>query len=223
MTVTATNNNGTTTYVGSADNLTQNSNGVTQKSMAQTDFLTLLTAQLKSQDPFNPMDNADLVAQMATISNTSGIAEMNKSLATISAAVSGSRINDAASWIGRSMLVKSNITAPDAQGNYAGQLTLDKDASALSVDLVDSSGNTVKTIDLGAHTAGDVSFYWNGRDDAGNYVAGQPLRVKVNGATPTEIDTWASIAAVQSPADGSQAKLITPLGKFSPSEAIKLT
>ena len=55
----------------------------------------------------------------------------------------GSRINDAASWIGRSMLVKSNITAPDAQGNYAGQLTLDKDASALSVDLVDSSGNLV--------------------------------------------------------------------------------
>ena len=81
----------------------------------------------------------------------------------------------------------------------------------------------MKTIDLGAHTAGDVSFYWNGRDDAGNYVAGQPLRVKVNGATPTEIDTWASIAAVQSPADGSQAKLITPLGSFSPSEAIKLT
>ncbi|MCH4150407.1 MAG: flagellar hook capping protein [Sphingobium sp.] len=223
MTVTATTNNGTVTYTGTADTLGQKSAGVTQKSMAQTDFLTLLTAQLKSQDPFNPMDNADLVAQMATISNTSGIAEMNKSLATISAAVSGSRINDAASWIGRSMLVKSNITAPDAQGNYAGQLTLDKDASALSVDLVDSSGNTVKTIDLGAHTAGDVSFYWNGRDDAGNYVAGQPLRVKVNGATPTEIDTWASIAAVQSPADGSQAKLITPLGSFSPSEAIKLT
>lgn len=223
MTVTATTNNGTVTYTGTADTLGQKSAGVTQKSMAQTDFLTLLTAQLKSQDPFNPMDNADLVAQMATISNTSGIAEMNKSLATISAAVAGSRINDAASWIGRSMLVKSNITAPDAQGNYAGQLTLDKDASALSVDLVDSSGNTVKTIDLGAHTAGDVSFYWNGRDDAGNYVAGQPLRVKVNGATPTEVDTWASIAAVQSPADGSQAKLITPLGSFSPSEAIKLT
>ncbi|MBP6030797.1 MAG: flagellar hook capping protein [Sphingobium sp.] len=223
MTVTATNNNGTTTYVGSADNLTQNSNGVTQKSLAQTDFLTLLTAQLKSQDPFNPMDNADLVAQMATISNTSGIAEMNKSLQSISDAVSGSRINDAASWIGRSMLVKSNVAAPDAQGNYAGQLTLDANATALSVDLIDGNGNTVKTIDLGARPAGDTSFYWNGKDDAGNYVAGQPLQVKVRGATPTEVDTWASIAAVQSPADGSQAKLITPLGSFSPSQAIKLT
>lgn len=223
MTVTATTNNGSTTYVGSADTLTQKSTGVKQKSLAQTDFLTLLTAQLKSQDPFNPMDNADLVAQMATISNTSGIAEMNASLKNISDSVSGSRINDAASWIGRSMLVKSNVAAPDAQGNYAGQLTLDADATALSVDLVDGTGNTVKTIDLGARPAGDSSFYWNGRDDAGNYIAGQPLQVKVRGATPTEVDTWASIAAVQSPADGSQAMLITPLGKFTPSEAIKLT
>ena len=63
----------------------------------------------------------------------------------------------------------------------------------------------------------------HGAPKGGGQIAGQPLRVKVNGATPTEIDTWASIAAVQSPADGSQAKLITPLGSFSPSEAIKLT
>lgn len=223
MTVTATNTNGTTTYVGSAESLNQASTGVTQKSMAQTDFLTLLTAQLKSQDPFNPMDNADLVAQMATISNTSGIAEMNNSLKAISDSLSGSRINDAASWIGRSMLVKSNIAAPDAQGNYAGQLTIDADANALSVDLIDGTGATVKTIDLGARPAGDTSFYWNGRDDAGNYVAGQPLQVKVRGANPTAVATWASIAAVQSPADGSQAKLITPLGSFSPAEALKLT
>lgn len=219
MTVTNTTSTGTT-Y---ADSLSQKSSGVTQKSMAQTDFLTLLTAQLKSQDPFNPMDNAQMVAQMATISNTSGIAEMNQSLKAISESLTGSRINDAASWIGRSMLVKSNIAAPDAQGQYAGQFTTDADASALSVSLVDGSGNTVKTIDLGARPAGDVSFYWDGKDDAGNYIAGQPLQVKVTGATPTEVDTWASIAAVQSPADGSQAMLITPLGKFTPAEAIKLT
>ena len=219
MTVTNTTSTGTT-Y---ADSLSQKSSGVTQKSMAQTDFLTLLTAQLKSQDPFNPMDNAQMVAQMATISNTSGIAEMNQSLKAISESLTGSRINDAASWIGRSMLVKSNIAAPDAQGAYAGQFTTDADASALSVSLIDGSGNTVKTIDLGARPAGDVSFYWDGKDDAGNYIAGQPMQVKVTGATPTEVDTWASIAAVQSPADGSQAMLITPLGKFTPAEAIKLT
>lgn len=213
----------TSPALGSAESLTQKSTGVKQQSLAQTDFLTLLTAQLKSQDPFNPMDNADLVAQMATISNTSGIAEMNASLKTIADSVAGNRLGDAASWIGRSMLVTSNIAAPNANGEYAGQFTLDAAATGVSVDLVDGSGNIVKTIALGDRPAGESSFYWDGYDDTGTYVAGQSLQVKVNGAAPTNVATWASVAAVQSPADGTASKLITPLGSFSPSDALKLT
>ncbi len=213
----------TTAPLGSTANLAQKSTGLTQKGMGQTDFLTLLTTQLKSQDPFNPLDNADLVAQMATISNTSGIAEMNQSLANIAQSLAGNRLGDAASWIGRSMLVTSNIAAPNAQGEYAGQITLPGPANAVSIDLVDGSGATVRTIDLGASQGGDLSFYWDGRDNAGAYVAGQPLKVSVRGASPTNVATWASVAAVQSPADGTQARLITPLGSFVPADAIKLT
>ena len=213
----------TTAPLGSTANLAQKSTGLTQKGMGQTDFLTLLTTQLKSQDPFNPLDNADLVAQMATISNTSGIAEMNQSLANIAQSLAGNRLGDAASWIGRSMLVTSNIAAPNAQGEYAGQITLPGPANAVSIDLVDGSGATVRTIDLGASQGGDLSFYWDGRDNAGTYVGGQPLKVNVRGAAPTNVATWASVAAVQSPADGTQARLITPLGSFVPADAIKLT
>jgi len=219
-TTDTTNSTSATTY---ADTLKQKSSGVQQKSMAQTDFLTLLTAQLKSQDPFAPMDNAQMVAQMATISNTSGISEMNQSLASIKDALSNSRLGDAASWIGRSMLVKSNIASPNSAGDYAGQFTLAADASNISVDLVDGTGKVVKTIDMGAKPKGDVNFYWDGRDADGKYIAGQTLQVKVNGATPSSTATWASVAAVQSPADGSASKLITPIGSFSPSDAIKLS
>lgn len=223
-TVTSTTNNGVTSYSGSAASLLDETpSGVTQKTLGQSDFLRMFTAQLQYQDPLNPLSNSDLVAQMATISNTSGIAEMNKSLAAISQSLSASRLGDAASWIGRSMLVTSNIAAPDAQGQYAGQITLDAPATGVSVDLVDGTGNVVKTIDLGASQSGEVPFYWNGKDDTGAYVGGQALQVKVRGATPTSVATWASVAAVQSPADGSQTRLITPLGSFAPTDAIKLT
>lgn len=210
---------------GSVNNLLSSGNGssLAPQSLGQADFLRLFTSQLQYQDPLNPMSNADLVAQMATISNTSGIAEMNSSLKTISDSISSSRLGDAASWIGRSMLVTSNIAAPDAQGYYAGRFTLANAASAVSVNLVDGNGNTVKTIDLGAQNAGDISFGWDGRDASGNYIAGQPLQVKIVGATPSGVATWASIAAVQSPADGSLAKLITPLGTFAPTDALQLT
>jgi flagellar basal-body rod modification protein FlgD len=199
------------------------SGGVSQKNLQQTDFLTLLTAQMKSQDPFDPMSNSDMVAQMATISNSSGIAEMNASLRTIQTQMADSRLGGAASWIGRSMLVQSNIAAADSAGQYAGQVSLGAASSDVNVDLVDGSGNVVHTIAMGAQPAGDATFYWDGTDGQGNRLASTPLQVRVRGTTPTQVATWASIAAVQSPADGTATKLITSLGSYDPTDALSLS
>jgi len=213
----------TSSTLGSAESLLQPSQGVKQQTLAQTDFLKLLTAQLKHQDPFAPLDNSEMVAQMATISNTTGIAEMNTALKNIDESLSGNRLGDAASWIGHSMLVTSNIAAPDATGTYAGQFMLEENAGDVSVDLLDGDGNVLKTINMGAREAGETSFYWDGRNENGDYIAGDKLQVKVRGTTPSHVATWASVAAVQSPADGSASKLITAIGSFSPADAIKLT
>ncbi|OHD05853.1 MAG: flagellar hook capping protein [Sphingomonadales bacterium GWF1_63_6] len=196
--------------------------GTGKSEMGQADFLRLLTAQMQTQDPFEPVDNAAMVSQMATITNSTGIAEMNATLKGLASDLGGTRLGDAASWIGKSMLVQSNIAAPDASGLYAGQITLPEATDGASVDLIDGSGNVVKTIALGTQPAGDVTFYWDGKNDAGDTVATSALQVKVNGATPSKVATWATIAAVQSPADGSSSKLITALGSYSPSDAISL-
>ncbi|MPT49258.1 MAG: flagellar hook capping protein [Sphingobium sp.] len=230
MTTVSTDSNGVKNYIGSADSLTTGSKSVmSQQKLGQDDFLRLLTAQLQAQDPLNPVQNADLVAQMATITTTSGISEMNQSMANISAAVAkmegmvtSARFGDAASWIGRDMLVESNYTAPGSTGNYNGQVTLSEAGSDVSVRLVDSNGATVKTINLGSQNKGDVAFHWDGRDDAGNYVAGDSYKIEVSGATASSIASWTSIAAIQSPADSTASKLITPLGTFKPSDALKL-
>ncbi|MFB0873111.1 MULTISPECIES: flagellar hook assembly protein FlgD [unclassified Sphingobium] len=188
----------------------------------QSSFLTLLTAQMQFQDPFEPVKNSDMVAQVATITNSSGIAEMNQTLKNLANEMSGTRLGDAASWIGKSMLVESNVAVPDAAGTYAGQVTLPAAVKGASIDLIDGDGNTVKTIDMGSQQAGDVTFFWDGKDDTGKTVTTSALQVKVKGATPTKVATWATIAAVQSPADGSSSKLITALGSHSPSDAISL-
>ncbi|MEA3388263.1 flagellar hook assembly protein FlgD [Sphingobium sp. CCH11-B1] len=215
-TTTATDSAGLSVYKPTANV------GTGSATMDQSSFLTLLTAQMQFQDPFEPVKNSDMVAQMATITNSSGIAEMNASIKTLTKEMTGTRLGDAASWIGKSMLVNSNIAAPDVAGTYAGQVTLPAATDGASIDLVDAAGNTVKTIDMGPQQAGDVTFYWDGKNDAGQTVSTSALQVKVNGATPTRVATWATIAAVQSPADGSSSKLITALGSYSPSDAISL-
>ena len=40
-----------------------------QTTLGQNDFLKLMTAQLKNQDPFAPVDNTQMVAQMAQFSS----------------------------------------------------------------------------------------------------------------------------------------------------------
>lgn len=51
----------------------------------QTDFLALMTAQLKNQDPTKPVDNSEYVAQMAQFSTVSGLQQSNTTLASIAA------------------------------------------------------------------------------------------------------------------------------------------
>jgi flagellar basal-body rod modification protein FlgD len=55
------------------------------QTLSQADFIRLLTTQLKNQDPTDPVDNKETIAQMAQFSSLSGIESMNDTLKTISA------------------------------------------------------------------------------------------------------------------------------------------
>ena len=59
------------------------STGKGAESMNQSDFIALLTAQMKNQDPFDPVDNTQMVAQMAQFSSLAGISETNTTLKSI--------------------------------------------------------------------------------------------------------------------------------------------
>lgn len=62
--------------------------GSGEKQLGQTDFLRLMSTQLKQQDPFDPVDNQAMVAQMAQFSSVAGISEMNVSLKSIADQIS---------------------------------------------------------------------------------------------------------------------------------------
>ncbi|MBV9882904.1 MAG: flagellar hook capping protein [Sphingomonadaceae bacterium] len=196
-------------------------------SLNQNDFLKLMTTQLTTQDPFNPVDNTQMVAQMAQFSQVAGIAQMNQSLQTIAASLGGSRLSDAASWIGHSMLVTSDIATPLRDGSYAGQFTLANPADQVNVNFVDANGAVVHSETLGAQQAGDISFAWDGKDANGATVADRPLRLVVtasrNGQTSNVATaTWTAIGGIQSPSNGGETKLVTGLGLLDPTAAIRL-
>jgi flagellar basal-body rod modification protein FlgD len=194
----------------------------------QTGFLKLLTTQLKTQDPTEPTDNTQMVQQMATFSQVTGIAEMNQSLKTMVSNMSASRFGDASGWIGRAALISGNVATQASNGAYAGQITLPTDAKKLTVSLVNSNGQTIYSKDLGAKAAGDVSWSWDGKDKSGNATNDGALQVIITGVgadgkslNPTNA-TWNEIQSVKSPASGT-TQLITGLGGIAPSDVLQLS
>jgi flagellar basal-body rod modification protein FlgD len=197
-------------------------------SMDQSDFLRLMTTQLSTQDPFNPVDNTQMVAQMAQFSQLAGISDMNKSLASIASVLAPGRLSDAASWIGRSMLTQSDIATPLQDGSYAGQVSLPGDADQVNLSFVDQNGTLVHSESLGAQKAGDINFAWDGKDASGATIANGPLRIVVDAsgsgqAVAATTATWTGIAGIQSPANGGATKLVTGLGLLTPDAAIRLS
>jgi flagellar basal-body rod modification protein FlgD len=193
----------------------------------QAGFLKLLTAQMTNQDPTAPMDSNQMVEQLSQMSTVSGITEMNTSLQSLVSEVTGNRIGDAASWIGKAALVSSTTAQPLSNGGYAGTITLPSDATSMNVSLVDSSGKTVYNQTLSNQKAGTVDFAWDGKAADGTQTSG-PLSVVVSasGASGTinpNVATWATVTGVNSPAGGSSAELTTTLGTVAPTDVLSLS
>ncbi len=194
--------------------------------LGQADFLKLMTTQLNAQDPLNPMDNQAMVTQLSQFSSTAGIAEINASLKAISAKLEGSRIGDAATWIGHDALVAGDFVNRDTGGTYSGQVNLDNPADVVTIDLLDSAGLIVNSQTSRAVGDGPLAFTWDGIGE--NASASGQLRVRVtakdaNGGTvPTTTNVWTPVTAVQSPAGGSAARLVTPNGLIAPEAVIRL-
>ncbi|ATM78001.1 MULTISPECIES: flagellar hook assembly protein FlgD [Serratia] len=162
-------------------------NGVNGNSASQDlnkNFLTLLVAQLKNQDPTNPMQNNELTTQLAQINTVSGIEKLNTTLGSISGQISGNQSIQASSLIGHGVMVPGKEILV---GNDAGKVSttpfgieLERTADAVTATISDATGKVVRTIDLGGLTAGVHSFSWDGSLEDGTNAPDGSYTVAIN-------------------------------------------
>ncbi len=132
----------------------------------QDRFLTLLVTQLQNQDPMNPMENAELTSQLAQMSTVEGINNLNSSMTELLNGFYSAQNLQAASLIGRQVLADSDVLGLSEE-QAGGGVNLAASADSVTVNILDASGKTVRTLDLGAQDAGIVHFVWDGKDDVG--------------------------------------------------------
>jgi len=126
-------------------------------------FLKLLVTQLKNQDPMNPMDNAQLTSQMAQINTVAGIEKLNTSMSKmtdkLSAQLLQSQTLQGATMVGRQVWTGGTALSVEG-GKGVGAFELPRAASAVSVDVLSSSGAVIGKVDLGAQASGRRTFQW---------------------------------------------------------------
>ena len=136
----------------------------------QGSFLTLLVAQLKNQDPTNPMQNNELTTQLAQISTVSGIEKLNTTLGSVSGQINSSQSLQAASLIGHGVMIPgTTILAGTSTTDGTSTTTttpfgveLQQAADKVTATITDSTGAVVRTIDIGELKAGVHTFTWDG-------------------------------------------------------------
>ena len=128
----------------------------------QSQFLTLLVAQLKNQDPTNPLENNELTTQLAQINTLSGIEKLNTTLSSISTQINSNQSLQASTLIGQGVMVDGSQILVGSGVTTPFGVELQQASTATTVTIKDSSGAVVRTIDLGAVTAGVHSYSWDG-------------------------------------------------------------
>lgn len=207
-------------YGAAPSGSTADTSNLGKTEMDQSDFLTLMTAQLKNQDPFEPVDNTQMVAQMAQFSSLSGITEMNTTLKAIADKLSGTSLGDALGYVGKTVLTEGSTAYPRTSGGIAGAVALADDAADVSVTITDPDGKTLKTLVLGAQDKGAVAFDWDGTTDSGDSAGDGPFTVKVaarnaDGAVTASPLVWAPVSTVSLGSDGAPVLTLPGIGQVS--------
>jgi flagellar basal-body rod modification protein FlgD len=128
--------------------------------------MRLMTTQLQHQDPLKPMDNSQMVAQMAQLSTVQGINDLNSTVKGFQQSMSSDQILRGAALVGHEVLVPSSKLALTDEGDVGGTVAA-PGAGFITVDITDASGVKVNQISVEAGAAGEVAFHWDGTDADG--------------------------------------------------------
>ncbi|RKF19624.1 flagellar hook assembly protein FlgD [Alginatibacterium sediminis] len=152
----------------------ENNNG----KLGQEDFFALLTTQLQFQDPNNPVENAEMIAQMAQFQTAEGIADMGTQLQDLNSIMTSQAALQASTLVGQKVLVPMEQGYNSGAG-FDGVAVANGSASNIKVTIENEVGEVIKTIDVG-EGSGNVEFKWDGTDANGDPVAEGKYNVKVN-------------------------------------------
>jgi flagellar basal-body rod modification protein FlgD len=195
---------GATTNIGTGTSSTGAGSAapVSGTTLGGTNFLTLMLAQLKNQDPTSPVDSSTFLTQLAQLSEVQGITSLNTSFSALSSSFSAGQALQASSLLGHHALVSSSTAQLAGGGTVSGAVNVPQTTSSVVLSITDSGGNIVRTLGLGAQSAGAASFSWDGKAangtqaPAGTYTLSVQYAGQIKGSTAATTAVTGTVESV---------------------------
>lgn len=208
------------------------------KELGQDVFLELMVTQMKNQNPLDPQENSEFVAQLAQFSSVEGLDKLNNTMNSFTESFQGtmdsfagsfqsSQALQASSLVGRSVKVETDTSYLPQNGIIYGDIQLQDDTTDLKVGIYDDKDQLVTEVLMGPQTAGDINFSWTGLDQNGQQ---QPpgvykfkVQAMVNGqATVVDTALSANVDSVSVGANGSISLNLAGVGTVPVSGVLEI-
>lgn len=203
------------TTTDSTGNITS-SGGTT---LGKDDFLTILVAQLENQDPLNPQDSTEFIAQMTQFSSLEQQIQTNENLETLVSSVGGMEQYAAFQLLGTEIVASSDSFSFSGEDVELG-FNLEESADDVNIYVMDANGAVVASLDVGQAEAGSTFVSWDGTGDDGDPVASGDYTFAIRSGDETDLEATALVrsAVRQVSLDETGSVLSTAAGQFALSD-----
>lgn len=176
----ATANSATNATATTATNSSANS-ALAQFSSNFDQFLTLLTAQLKHQDPMSPMDSTQFTSQLVQFTGVEQGILQNQNLKQLIAMQSNTQMASAVQYIGKTINQAGNQVLLSGSSGTINYSVNDAATSKVNITITDSSGTVIRNATVNSPSSGQNVFHWDGRNNTGTVVPDGTYNVKIQG------------------------------------------
>lgn len=179
---------------GNSGNTTSISND--NSTLDKEAFLMLLVTQFQYQDPLNPMEDKEFIAQLAQFSALEQSMQTNENITQLMNLTAQQTSIHITNYIGKEVSARGYGISKEGENVSLIQFAGSEEMASCVINMLDASNNIVRTVDLGSQAAGIHDFVWDGKKSDGSEAPDGTYTVSLSGKNakgePVYIDTSVS-------------------------------
>jgi flagellar basal-body rod modification protein FlgD len=162
----------------SAELSKRNSTSNYASELGQNEFLTLMLAQLKNQDPLKPSDPTEFLSQLAQFSTVTSVQNMESEITELADALRSTQALNGAALVGRDVLAAGDTAVHTSGTSLSGAVTVPEGVTEVQVSILGNANQVIRRFNMPA-AAGFQPFSWDGLTDGGTAAESGQYKISI--------------------------------------------